>query len=273
MELEGFLLLDKPPKIASSEATALISKLVGKKCGHIGTLDPNVSGVLPIAIGRSRKLIQFLDRETKEYVGILKLSEEVPRERIERVFRAFTGEITQMPPKISAVARRNRKRKVYSLDIVEIQGKKVLFIANVEAGTYIRVLCEDIGKALGIKGRMDELRRTAFGNWRESQCITIDNFIECLAKGETPAALLPPEKALPGKVVEIKKEAIKPIKDGMPLFFSSIVSSEPFKAGDLLKVMFGGSLVGMALAVASYGKESEEPAKKREAAKFLRVHI
>lgn len=267
MDIEGFLLLDKPPNLSSAEVTALVSRLTGKRCGHIGTLDPGVSGVLPIAIGRSRKLIRFLDKETKEYVGILKLSEEVPKERLEEVFRAFRGEITQMPPLMSAVARKKRRRKVYSLKIIEIKGKKALFYSKVEAGTYIRVLCEDIGKALGIKGRMDELRRVAFGRWNEKDCMTLEQFIESIAKGEFPSALLPPEKALPGKLVEIKKSAIQSIKNGMPLFFPAITSSDPFRKGDLLKVKCGHLFVGMAFAESDSGKE------KGVAARFLRVHI
>ena len=107
----GLIILDKPPGHTSHEISAFVKKIVGaNKAGHAGTLDPNVSGVLPIALGRDTKLLQYIAAANKIYVGLIKFRKIQSKDQIESYFEKFTGEIIQTPPKMSAVRRRPRKR-------------------------------------------------------------------------------------------------------------------------------------------------------------------
>ncbi|HQT44933.1 MAG TPA: RNA-guided pseudouridylation complex pseudouridine synthase subunit Cbf5, partial [Candidatus Micrarchaeota archaeon] len=109
----GIIFLDKPCGPSSHEASAFVRKILGvQKAGHGGTLDPQVSGVLPVGIGKGAKVIGHLGRPDKEYVGIMRTEKEVTAEKIKEMFAKFTGEITQTPPKMSAVRKVPRKRKV-----------------------------------------------------------------------------------------------------------------------------------------------------------------
>jgi H/ACA ribonucleoprotein complex subunit 4 len=98
----------------ASGPTAWARRIVGaEKAGHSGTLDPNVSGVLPVGFNGATKAMGFLLKSRKEYVGIMQFHRNVKEGDVKRAFGAFTGEITQLPPVRSAVRRRERKRKVY----------------------------------------------------------------------------------------------------------------------------------------------------------------
>ena len=126
MELEnGILLLDKPYGHSSHEITTYIKKLLGvSRAGHAGTLDPQVSGVLPIALGRATKLLQYIATKRKTYVGIIKFKHILSEEKVQQLFQQFTGEITQTPPRESAVQKVARKRTIYTLQFLE-QSRKI----------------------------------------------------------------------------------------------------------------------------------------------------
>ncbi|RLF91520.1 RNA-guided pseudouridylation complex pseudouridine synthase subunit Cbf5, partial [Thermococci archaeon] len=156
----GVINLDKPPGPTSHEVVAWIKKLFNlEKAGHGGTLDPKVSGVLPVALEKATRVVQALLPAGKEYVALMHLHGDVPEDKIIRVMKEFEGEIIQRPPLRSAVKRRLRTRKVYYIEILEIEGRDVLFRVGVEAGTYIRSLIHHIGLALGVGAHMAELRR------------------------------------------------------------------------------------------------------------------
>ena len=175
----GFIILDKPRGPTSSEVVAWVKKLLNiNKAGHSGTLDPRVSGVLPIALGDSTKVLQGISNVDKEYVGVMLLHSAVDQERVKSVFREFTGKIYQRPPLKSAVKRRIRIKTVYSLDIMEFDGRYILFKADVESGTYIRKLCYDIGEVLGVGASMRELRRTRVGCFREENAVDLNTLRE-----------------------------------------------------------------------------------------------
>ena len=133
-----------------------------------------MTGVLPIALGRATRIVQTLLTAGKEYVAIMHLHKDVEEEKLrETINKYFIGKIQQMPPLKSSVRRQLRTRTVYYLDILEIDGKDVLFKVGTEAGTYIRKLIHDIGKKLGIGAHMAELRRTKAGPFDESTLFTM----------------------------------------------------------------------------------------------------
>lgn len=137
-----------------------------------------MTGVLPIALGRGTRIVQTLLKAGKEYVGIAHLHKEIPEESIKKVFKEFVGKIKQIPPLKAAVKRVEREREIYYFDILEIDGKDVLFRVGCEAGTYVRKLVFDIGKRLGIGAHMAELRRTKAGPFNESTAVTLQDLTD-----------------------------------------------------------------------------------------------
>ncbi|UCF08899.1 MAG: RNA-guided pseudouridylation complex pseudouridine synthase subunit Cbf5, partial [Thermoplasmata archaeon] len=146
----GVVLLDKPAGPTSHQVSAWVRDILQiKKAGHGGTLDPHVTGLLPVALGRATNALRSLLVGGKEYVGIMRLHGDVPKSRIQDVFSEFTGKIYQFPPLRSAVKRELRIREIYYLEPLEFDKRLVLFRVGCEAGTYIRTLCRDMGDALG----------------------------------------------------------------------------------------------------------------------------
>lgn len=167
----GVVNLDKPAGPTSHEVVAWVKAIFNiEKSGHSGTLDPRVTGVLPVALGESTKVVQAMQAD-KEYVGIIRFHEKQDKSRIIKTFKEFIGEILQRPPVKSAVKRRLRKRRIYYMDIIETKEKDVLFRVGCEAGTYIRKLCHDIGEVLGCGAHMVELRRTKSGSFTEETSV------------------------------------------------------------------------------------------------------
>lgn len=175
----GVVILDKPSGPSSHQVTAwLRDALQVKAVGHGGTLDPKVTGVLPVSVGRATKAIQALLKSGKEYVCVMRLHEDINEKSIRQVAAKFVGVIDQTPPVRSAVKRRPRKRRVYYLDVLEVQGRDVLFRVGCQAGTYIRNLCVDMGHALGVKAHMQELRRTRTGLLQEANAVTLHDALD-----------------------------------------------------------------------------------------------
>jgi len=164
----GVINLDKPSGPTSHEVVAWVKRILKvEHAGHGGTLDPKVTGILPVALQDATKISQVFLYSGKEYVCVMRLHSTLPRERVERVIREFVGEIYQRPPLRSSVARRLRRRTIYYLEDLEFLEKRVLFRVGCQAGTYIRKLCFDIGAALGSGAHMEELRRTRTGPFTE----------------------------------------------------------------------------------------------------------
>ncbi len=168
----GVVNIDKPSGPTSHEVVAWVKKILNLRiAGHSGTLDPRVSGVLPVMLGDATKAVGALLEAGKEYVCALRLHGQVPEKKVRETFREFTTTIYQRPPLKSAVKRDIRPRKIYYMDILEIKGKDILFRVGCEAGTYIRKLCHDIGEAIGSGGNMADLRRTRSGPFGEDQTL------------------------------------------------------------------------------------------------------
>ncbi|MFH1054242.1 MAG: RNA-guided pseudouridylation complex pseudouridine synthase subunit Cbf5 [Candidatus Woesearchaeota archaeon] len=175
----GIINIDKPKGPTSHQVSDYLQKILKiSKAGHSGTLDPKVTGVLPIATGRATRIVETLLKSGKEYVGILHLHKETSERELMKVVKEFTGRIKQLPPIKSAVKREERYRKIYYLEILEFDGKDALFRVGCQAGTYIRKLCHDIGKKLGCGANMAELRRTKAGPFKDENLITLHDLTD-----------------------------------------------------------------------------------------------
>jgi H/ACA ribonucleoprotein complex subunit 4 len=128
-----------------------------------------VTGILPITLEESRKIVQALLYSGKEYVCVMKLHGEVTEKQVDDVLREFEDTVYQRPPVRASVKRQLRKRTIYYIDFLEMEGRNVLFKVGCEGGTYIRKLCFDIGEVLGCGAHMQELRRTRAGPFVEDR--------------------------------------------------------------------------------------------------------
>ncbi|HII67067.1 MAG TPA: RNA-guided pseudouridylation complex pseudouridine synthase subunit Cbf5 [Thermococcaceae archaeon] len=244
----GVINLDKPPGPTSHEIVAWVKKLLNlQKAGHGGTLDPKVTGVLPVALERATRVVQALLPAGKEYVALMHLHGEVPEDKIQVVMKEFEGEIIQRPPLRSAVKRKLRTRKVYYIEIIEIDGKDILFRAGVEAGTYIRSLIHHIGLALGVGAHMAELRRTRSGPFKEDQTlVTLHDLIDAYYFWKEEdieeyfrKAIQPMEKAVEHlPKVWIRDSAVAAVTYGADLAVPGIVKlHKGIKPNDLVAIM------------------------------------
>ncbi len=150
----GIVVIDKPRGPSSHQVAAWVGEILGVPVGHAGTLDPMVSGVLVVMLGRAVRLARLLLRHEKEYVCLLRLHGDVTEASVREVAGEFVGRIYQRPPRRSAVKRQLRIRRIHALDVLEVDGRLVLIRVACEAGTYIRSLCHHLGLALGCGGHM-----------------------------------------------------------------------------------------------------------------------
>lgn len=173
----GVINLDKPSGPTSHEVVSWVRKILDiPNAGHGGTLDPKVTGVLPCALGRATRVLSALLNAGKEYIGVMYLHNPEKKQRIEKIFKIFTGKIYQRPPLKSSVVRKLRVREIYYNEVIEVNNNHVLFRIGCEAGTYIRKYCFDIGEALCSGAHMLELRRTRVGNFKETEnLVTLHN--------------------------------------------------------------------------------------------------
>ena len=169
----GIVNLDKPKGPTSHQVSAYVQKILGiSKSGHSGTLDPAVTGILPIALGRATRIVQTLLPAGKEYICLMHIHKKTEESLLRKVLDDFIGKIRQLPPIKSAVKRVERTREIYYLEILEIREQDILFKVGCQAGTYIRKLCDDIGKKLGCGAHMAELRRTKAGPFKEDESLS-----------------------------------------------------------------------------------------------------
>lgn len=178
----GVVPLDKPAGPTSHQVAAWLRNALGiEDVGHGGTLDPKVTGALPVTINGAVKSVAALLSAGKEYVAVLRLHEDRDEGAVKAAASTFVGKITQTPPVRSAVARRPRIRRIYYLDVLEVLGRDVLFRVGCQAGTYVRNLCVDLAKTMGTKGHMQELRRTRTGLFTEADLVTLHDCVDARA--------------------------------------------------------------------------------------------
>ena len=233
---EGVLAVWKPAGWTSHDVVAKARRLLReRRIGHTGTLDPAVTGVLPLCVGRATRLVEYLQEAPKTYRAKLKFglatdSEDLSGEVIERkdasfltetmireAALSFVGEIDQVPPMMSAVKvdgkrlyelarqgvtveRKSRRVTIHRLDVDEVTAgvdePELTFTVTCSKGTYIRTLCVDIGRKLGVPAVMAELVRLESAGIRREQCVTLEEIPELLEKGKLGGKLLAADELL-----------------------------------------------------------------------------
>ncbi|OGS46501.1 MAG: tRNA pseudouridine(55) synthase TruB [Euryarchaeota archaeon RBG_16_67_27] len=193
----GVALVDKPQGPTSHQVSAWVRDMFGvPRAGHSGTLDPRVTGVLPVALADATRGLEAVLEGDKEYVGVLQLHQDVDARRLSTMIGRFVGEVYQTPPVRSAVKRERRSRHVYEFEAIEISGRNVLFRVRCESGTYVRTLCADLGEALGVGANMVDLRRTRTATFRETEALPLNAYRDAIAFWKEEGDEAPLRKAL-----------------------------------------------------------------------------
>jgi len=253
----GIINIDKPSGPTSFDVSDFVRKILGiNKTSHFGTLDPKVTGVLPVALNRACKLTGFFLGEDKEYVGIMRIHENVELKRIkETISKNFTGKIIQKPPVRSNVKRQEREREIKSFELIEKEEKNILLTTEVQGGTYIRKLIDDLGRSLGIGAHMLELRRTKAGIFKEEDkgypSINLYDFekaIESYRDGDDEKLR---KIIIPGEIVSdlfpivlIKKEYSEKLLHGSPLYREYLMNPKS-KEGGSICLFSGDRFIGI----------------------------
>jgi len=258
----GLILVDKPPGPTSHEVVAWAKRILElPKIGHSGTLDPQVSGVLPLGLGEGTKALGVLLLGPKEYVGLGRLHSLPSKEKLKQTLDLFKGEIYQKPPQRSAVLRQTRTRTIYELELLEQKERLILLRVMCEAGTYIRKLYYDIGEILGFGSSMIELRRSKVYQFSEEQLVTMheltDAYYTWKETGDSEKLrniILPIEHTLSEiKSVVIRDSAIDSLCHGAQLAIPGILQISPgLKQNDLVAIYSQkGEIVALAIALLS----------------------
>lgn len=261
---KGLVLVDKPSGPTSHQVAAWVKDILEvKKAGHTGTLDPKVTGLLLIALDKSNKVMPVLKGLDKEYIALMRLHGDVAREKITEVLEDFRGEIKQIPPKKSAVKREERIREIKELELLEKDDRNVLLDVQCEAGTYIRKLVHDMGKELGVRAHMEDLRRTSIGPFTEDRAVKLQTLKDAYVFYREDKSdlvldmIMPVEMAADlSKTVVIKDTAVAAVCHGAPLGVGGISRIEQdIEKGDSVTVL---SLKGELVAVGEAGMSSDE---------------
>jgi tRNA pseudouridine55 synthase len=251
MALNGVMVVDKPQGWTSHDVVARCRKLLGERSiGHLGTLDPMATGVLPLVIGKMTRLSQFYSGSQKRYEGTIRLGiatdtydadgdaigaeqeVQVPLEELRAAVQQFVGPLQQTPPPFSAkkiqgvpaykLARRNQPVElkpvaveVFEFDLRELRGQEADFSCRVSSGTYVRSLAHDLGQKLGSGAHLSSLRRTATAEFEIAQAHTLEEIGLGAAEGRIVELLVHPRKMLPDiPSVTAGQEAVARIRTG-----------------------------------------------------------
>lgn len=253
----GFIALDKPQGPSSHEVVSWVRKMLGQdRAGHSGTLDPMVSGLLPIGLGNGTKALSALLLGPKEYVCVARVHDSIPREILYGTIKGLLGPIYQKPPQRSSVKRVTRTRTIYEIEITEQIGNLLLLRILCEAGTYIRKLVYDIGELISVGATMVELRRSRVCQFDESDLVRLHDLFEANetmreSKHEKKIRDLvrPIETAVTFlKQIRIRDSAVESICQGAQLAVPGILSfSKGLVKGELVRITTGkGELVAIA---------------------------
>ncbi|HEY2845705.1 MAG TPA: tRNA pseudouridine(55) synthase TruB [Bryobacteraceae bacterium] len=231
--MDGAVIVDKPSGWTSHDVVNKVRRFAGtKKVGHLGTLDPAATGVLPLVIGRATRLAQFYTRNDKVYEGVIHFgfstdsydadgqatspAQDVvlDRDRLDAVLQQFRGPFSQVPPSVSAkkIAGRPayefaRKQQpvelkavdveVYALDLLAIDGCRAEIRVHCSAGTYLRSIAHEAGQALGCGAHLTALRRTASGDFKIESARTLEQLAALAETGCFADAVIPAVQLLP----------------------------------------------------------------------------
>lgn len=282
--MNGVLVIDKPENWTSHDVVAKCRKILAtKRIGHTGTLDPFATGVLVLLIGKATRLARFL-KDDKEYIATIRFGFETttgdrtgqPKQHIKEVnlsedeisatLSFFRGEIEQIPPMFSAkklegkklyvlarqgieVARRPVKVHIQDLELIKVLSPTdVLIRVACSAGTYVRVLAEQIGRKLGIGAHLIELKRTRVGDFRLDQALTLEQFQILFAQGKL--RLISMNEALAHlKEMKLTPSEVSKIKNGMSISKSNGHADDK----EIIRLTSGDDLI----AIAIFNREKE----------------
>jgi len=262
----GIILLDKPPGPTSHETVAWTKRILKlPKIGHSGTLDPQVSGVLPLGLGEATKALGVLLYGPKEYHALGRVHSLPSKEKLDATIDLFRGEIFQKPPQRSAVVRQTRTRTIYEFEVLEQKERLLLTRILCESGTYIRKLYYDLGEILGPGATMIELRRTRVDQFRETDgLVTLHELANAFAIWEETKdasklmkMIKPVEYAFSQlKSVVIRDSAVDAMCHGAQLAIPGILQISPnLKKGDIVAIY---TQKGEAVALAESTLSEEE---------------
>ncbi len=231
--MDGVIVVDKPSEWTSHDVVNKMRRWAGtKKVGHLGTLDPAATGVLPLVIGRATRLAQFYTKNDKTYEGVIHFGyttdsydadgeptspvcDVAPsRDELEAALAKFRGPISQIPPAVSAkkiggrpayeLARKNIAVElkpvdidIYSLDLVTLNGPEATIRVHCSSGTYIRSIAHDVGQALGCGAHLKSLRRIQSGDFRIEQAHTLKEIERASLEKRFDDLMIPAGRLLP----------------------------------------------------------------------------
>ena len=262
----GIIILDKPPGPTSHETVAWTKRILKlPKIGHSGTLDPQVSGVLPLGLGEATKALGVLLYGPKEYHALGRVHSLPSKEKLDETIDLFRGEIFQKPPQRSAVVRQTRTRTIYEFEVLEQKERLLLTRILCESGTYIRKLYYDLGEILGPGATMIELRRTRVDQFYETDgLVTLHKLADAFALWEEKKddsklmkMIRPVEHAFSElKSVVIRDSAVDAMCHGAQLAIPGILKISPnLKKGDIVGIY---TQKGEAVALAESTMSEEE---------------
>lgn len=275
----GIVPLNKGEGPTSHQHVDYLKRILNiNRAGHSGTLDPRVTGLLPVALEKATRIVRILLKAGKEYVALMHLHKEIPAEKIRRNLKDFIGKIKQVPPRRSAVKRKLREREIYYLKILEIEGKDVLFKIGCEAGFYIRKFIHDFGKKIGCGAHMAQLIRTKVGPFSDKKWCSLvdlkDAYMFWKENGDEKLlreCIFPFEKAVEHiPKIWILDNAVDNICHGADLYVGGISRLETgINKNDLVAVMsLKGELIcyGFSLMTSEeiIGKEKEKAVKTKK---------
>jgi len=235
----GVVNLDKPPGPSAHQVAAWVRDMADvERAAHAGTLDPKVTGCLPVLTGTATRMAQVFDKSRKGYVAVLELHASAPAD-LESTLSAFEAPLYQKPPRKSAVSRRLRVREIHRLEALERENRRVLLDIECESGTYIRKLCHDLGLALGTGGHMGDLRRTKTDRFDDTTLSTMEDLADGLAfwrENDDPellrAVVSPAERALEGlPSLTVAPSAAREIAEGAPVYAPGVIDFDFDPAG------------------------------------------
>ena len=237
--MDVVIIVDKPREWTSHDVVNKMRRLAGtRKIGHLGTLDPGATGVLPLVIGRATRLAQFFTRNDKTYQGVIHFGYStdsydmdgvatspetlvtLDQQELQALLDRFRGEIQQVPPPVSAkkvagrpayeLARKGQPLEldpvtvnVYELQLLSVEGCEATILLHCSAGTYVRSIAHDAGQALGCGAFLKSLRRTASGDFNIERARSLEELAALAQEGRLQEALIPAAQLLPSFPAEL----------------------------------------------------------------------
>ena len=249
---QPLLVVNKPPGPTSHQVVDYVKRILDvDKAGHGGTLDPNVTGVLPVATQRYTRITHALLDSTKEYVCLAYFHDAITSNELDHLIDDYTGEITQTPPVKSSVKREPRQRTIQAIDVLDKHSQEVLLRVNCDGGTYIRKLIDDMGDDFGAGAHMQELHRTRAGPFHIDQAINLHELSDYKAfyeEGETDILedyLLPLEAGVEHlPKIFVDDGCVNPLSHGSYLKAPGVLRvAGSFDEGDMVAVLHDNELL------------------------------